>query len=168
MTKGRLVAAGVAVACVTLGLAFAAGEAAVRYRERHRITVPGTMPTLYYRHSRLRHALTRDFSYLGWAYVDSSGFRRSAPAPLPGGKPVVLIVGASTVFDTQVSSDDHAWPAQLESILRQDQRPFAGDIVNGAVVAVAEGVANAGSQWVLRAQASISLGRTPLVFWRAV
>lgn len=131
--KWRLVAMSVVVAGLTLGVVLGAGEAMVRYREAHRTVVPGTMPTLFYRHYRLRHAMVRDFSYYQWTSIDSLGFRRTPPTLQPGGKPVVLIVGGSTVFDNQVSRDDRAWPARLESILQSGEHPFAGDIINGGV-----------------------------------
>lgn len=34
------------------------GESLVRYRERNRTTVPGTMPLIFYQHDRHRQALT--------------------------------------------------------------------------------------------------------------
>jgi len=133
--RWRLAAMSVAVATVTLALVLTGAELALRYREQHRSVVPGTMPTLFYRHYRTRHAMVRDFSYFGWVHIDSLGFRRTAPVPSPQpvGRPVVLIVGGSTVFDSQVSSDDRAWPAQLGAILRGAERPFAGEVINGGV-----------------------------------
>ena len=132
--RWRLVGAAAAIAVLTLGLALAAGEAVVRYRERHRAVVPGTMPTLFYRHARLRHALVRDFSYYGWAGVDSLGFRRTPIGGLPGSRrPTVLILGGSTTFDSQVSADDRAWPARLESLLHESPLAFPGDVINGGV-----------------------------------
>ena len=50
-----LTAAGVSILVLAFNLA--AGEAHVRHRERSRSTVPRTMPLLYYRPVRLRHAL---------------------------------------------------------------------------------------------------------------
>ncbi len=132
--KLRLVAVSVAIAGLTLVLALGAGEAVMRYRERHRTVAPGTMPTLYYRHARLRHALVRDFSYYGWASVDSFGFRRTIGGGRPGSRrPTVLILGGSTTFDSQVSSDDRAWPARLERLLREGPSSFSGQVINGGV-----------------------------------
>jgi lysophospholipase L1-like esterase len=128
-----LVLLGAVVAGVTLALALGAGEAAVRYRERHRTVVPGTLPTLFYRHYRLRHAMVRDFSYFGWVGIDSLGFRRTPVAAHSGARPVILIVGGSTVFDSQVTGDERAWPARLESRLRNSAQGFTGDILNGGV-----------------------------------
>jgi lysophospholipase L1-like esterase len=108
-------------------------EAAFRYREHHRTVVPGTLPTLFYRHYRLRHAMVRDFSYFGWVGIDSLGFRRTSAPPTPGARPVVLVIGGSTVFDSQVSGDDRAWPAVVERMWREATPPFAGDLINGGV-----------------------------------
>lgn len=58
---------------ITLVVAALAGEAAMRYRERHRATLGGVMPLLYYRHARLGHALVRDFDYFGWVHVHREG-----------------------------------------------------------------------------------------------
>ena len=60
---------------LSLALVIGVGEFAVRYHERHRDTVPGTMPFLYYRHSRLGSALVRDTNYFGWVRVNRQGFR---------------------------------------------------------------------------------------------
>ena len=132
--KLRLVVVAATIASLTLALALGAGEAVVRYRERHRTVVPGTLPTLFYRHSRLRHALVRDFSYYGWVSVDSFGFRRTDGGGTPGSRrPTILILGGSTTFDSQVSSDDRAWPARLESLLPQGPSSFSGQVINGGV-----------------------------------
>jgi len=132
--KRRLALTSAASAGITLALALVAGEAVVRYHERHRTVVPGTTPTLYYRHARLRHALVRDFSYYGWASVDSFGFRRTPGEVTPGSRhPTVLILGGSTTFDPQVSKDERAWPARLESVLRQGPSSFPGQVINGGV-----------------------------------
>jgi len=135
--KRRLLVAATAITAifaVSLVLALGVGEAAVRYRERHRTVVPGTTPTLYYRHARLRHALVRDFSYYGWATVDSFGFRKTNGGGAPGSRrPSVLILGGSTTFDPQVSRDDHAWPARLETVLREGPSAFSGQLINGGV-----------------------------------
>ncbi len=132
--KLRLVMVSAAITGLTLALALGAGEAVTRYRERHRTVVPGTMPTLFYRHARLRHGLVRDFSYYGWASVDSFGFRRTNGGGRPGARrPTVLILGGSTTFDSQVSGDDRAWPARLETLLREGPSSFLGEVINGGV-----------------------------------
>ena len=73
------------------------GEIALRYRERHRTDAPTNMPLLYYRHSRLRHAMVRDNEYFGWVRVGSSGFRgRHISVEKAPGTLRILAVGAST------------------------------------------------------------------------
>lgn len=100
---------------VALGIAAAAGEAIVRYRERTRETVPASMPFLFYRHERLRYALVRDQDYYAWAHVNASGFRgRPVEVVKPDSVLRVMVVGGSTVFDSTVDGDDQAWPARLE------------------------------------------------------
>src|SRR2546425_629652 len=89
---------------LALLLAALAGEAAVRYRESHRHTVPGTMPLLFYRHVRLGYALVRDYNYFGWVHVNRQGFRGSDVAmDKPPGTTRIIAVGGSTTFDTFVS-----------------------------------------------------------------
>lgn len=116
------------------GLSLAVAEVIVRYGERHRETVPGIMPTLYYRHARLRHALVRDFSYFGWFRTDTAGFRWTDDGRrVAGGRPTILVLGESTTFDTSVSPDLRAWPARLEACLREDGPGFTGMVLNGGV-----------------------------------
>lgn len=99
---------------VAIGIAGAAGEAVVRYRERTRETVPGTMPFLFYRHERLRVALVRGQEYYRWVHVNTSGFRgRDVEVAKPDDVLRVMVVGGSTVFDSTVDGDDKAWPARL-------------------------------------------------------
>jgi lysophospholipase L1-like esterase len=133
-TRGRLTliaAAGVSI--LVLAVSLATGEAYVRHLERSRSTVPGTMPLLYYRHVRLRHALVRDYSYFGWVHTDTAGFRRTDDGHrAPDGHPVVLVLGSSTTFDPGVSGDLQAWPARLEAWLRE-KGTFQGRILNGGV-----------------------------------
>lgn len=112
LTNTALVLTSIAVA---IGITAAAGEAVVRYRERTRETVPASMPFLFYRHERLRHALVRDREYYNWAHVNASGFRgRDVEVAKPDGVLRVMVVGGSTVFDSTVDGDDQAWPARLE------------------------------------------------------
>lgn len=100
---------------VALGIAAAAGEGVVRYRERTRETVPASMPFLFYRHERLRYALVRDQDYYRWAHVNASGFRgRPVEVAKPDSVLRIMVVGGSTVFDSTVDGDDQAWPARLE------------------------------------------------------
>jgi len=129
----RVVGVWLVVAGGLLGVALGAGEILVRSRERSRSTPPGVMPTLYYRHVRLRHALVRDYAYFGWVRTDSAGFRRTIDATSPtGGRPRVLVLGASTTFDTQVSGDLRAWPSRLWTWLSAEQG-FQGAVLNGGV-----------------------------------
>ena len=92
---------------VTLVLLLGLGEVAVRYRERHRSTVPGTMPTLYYRHGRLGHALVRGADYFGWVRVNRQGFRGTdVTLHKPPGTLRILAIGSSTTFDPGVTADN--------------------------------------------------------------
>ena len=102
----------VSMAAVSLGGA----EFAVRYRERHRATVPGAMPTLFYPHYRLRHALVRNRDYYGWITVNADGFRGGPVAVEKGDIDLrIMVVGGSTTFDSFVEDgDESAWPARLE------------------------------------------------------
>jgi lysophospholipase L1-like esterase len=101
-------------------LAVIAGEILVRSRERQRSTVPGTITMLYYQHGRLGHALVRKTDYFGWMQINSQGFR--GPEVLPAKTEAtirIMVVGASTAFDTQVTGDDKTWVARLEHWLRE-------------------------------------------------
>ena len=71
------------------------GEIVVRYRERHRTTVPGSMPALYYRHVTLGHALVRGYDYYGWAHTNAQGFRGARPVTTekPSGTTRIMAVG---------------------------------------------------------------------------
>ncbi len=105
----------VASVTVAIGISAAAGEVVVRYRERTRETVPATMPFLFYRHERLRHALVRDQEYYRWVHVNASGFRGShVEVAKPDDVLRIMVVGGSTVFDSTVDGDDQTWPARLE------------------------------------------------------
>jgi lysophospholipase L1-like esterase len=118
---------------LVLAVGLAGGEVYVRHVERSRSTVPGTMPLLFYRHVRLRHALVRDYSYFGWVHTDTAGFRRTDDGHLTlDGRPVVLVLGSSTTFDPGVSGDLQAWPSRLEARLRE-RGTFEGRILNGGV-----------------------------------
>ncbi len=96
-------------------------EAVVRYKEAHRVSVPGTMPFLYYRHARLGHALVRGMDYYGWVHINREGFRgREVGVVPPPGVIRIMAVGASTTMDGEVSRDDSAWPARLEYWLNRE------------------------------------------------
>src|SRR5262245_51186672 len=124
-----------ALLSTALSLAAAAlvGEWAVRYREAHRETVPGTAPFLFYRHARLGHALVRDESYYRWMHVNWQGFRGRDVTTLPvPGTLRIMVIGSSTTFDPAVTSDDRAWPARLEHHLRETTgRPI--EVINAGV-----------------------------------
>lgn len=118
----------------TLGVLGATGELAVRYRERHRETSPGTAPFLYYKSVRLRHAMVRNSDYFGWANINAAGFRGTrevslAPAP---DRVRIFAVGASTTFDGP-KGDDSAWPAKLEGYLNAAAGETSFEVVNAGV-----------------------------------
>jgi len=103
---------------VLCSLLLVVAEVAVRHRERTRTTVPGTRPSAFYRHDRLKSALVRNQDYYGWFHVNRFGLRggevdlRAEP-----GVTRILAVGGSTTFETQVTADERAWPAQLQERL---------------------------------------------------
>lgn len=109
------------------------GEIAVRYQERHRSTVPGLMPFLYYRHNRFEHALVRNMNYFGWASVNGQGFRGSRPTRQASESAFrIMTVGGSTTFDPYVA-DDHAWPARLEHYLNATPGGVPVEVINAGV-----------------------------------
>ncbi len=111
------------------------GEVAVRKREVNRDSPPGTMPLLFYREGRLRHAMVRNYQYFGWVSINGHGFR-GEPVSIdkPAGTIRVMAVGGSTTFDTQTTGDDRTWPARLEHWL-QEALPNGPDVevVNAGV-----------------------------------
>src|SRR5690348_1023833 len=111
------------------------GEVAVRYHERHRATVPGTMPSLFYRQIPLGQALVRDDDYFGWVHTNAEGFRGVRPvAPdKPADVTRIIAVGGSTTFDTQVSADSAAWPARLERLLNEQLPGHRIEVINAGV-----------------------------------
>lgn len=111
------------------------GEITVRYHERHRASVPGTMPSLYYRQIPLGQALVRDFDYFGWVHTNSEGFRgvQRVGVAKPPGTIRIIAVGGSTTFDTEVSADSLAWPARLERILNQRLGGEHLEVINAGV-----------------------------------
>lgn len=130
----ELVLAGVSLG-VTLVIACCAAEYFVRHRERTRSTVPGTMPTLYYQHDRLHHALVRNYDYFGWAHVGPQGFRGIADVPVTkaAGTIRVMAVGSSTTFDIGVSADSNSWPARLERELNAQLGRAKVEVINAGV-----------------------------------
>ncbi len=119
------------LAFVTVALA---GEVAMRYRERHRTSLAGTMPLLYYRHGRLGHALVRDYDYFGRIHIDREGFRgpelaaRKAPGVLR-----LMAIGSSTTFDPSVSGDAATWPARLQFWLTELWPGHQVEVINAGV-----------------------------------
>ena len=119
---------------MSLVLVWCLGEAAVRYKERHRTTVPGEYATLYYRAQRVGIGLVRATDYYGWVHIDSAGFRgpevslQKAPGVLR-----VMAVGASTTFDRGVTADSLTWPAQLQRILTTGPAATRVEVINAGV-----------------------------------
>ncbi|HEX4468542.1 MAG TPA: GDSL-type esterase/lipase family protein [Gemmatimonadaceae bacterium] len=111
------------------------GEIVVRYHERHRATVPGTMPSLYYRQIPLGHALVHDYDYFGWVHTNAQGFRgsRRVTPDKPPATTRIIAVGGSTTFDTEVSADSAAWPARLERLLNDLLPGQAVEVINAGV-----------------------------------
>jgi len=130
------VSAAVALGATFFALAAAAfaGELVLRHRERQRTNVAGIMPLLFYRHSRLGHALVRDYDYFGHIHVDREGFRGpDVPVSKVPGTLRIMAVGSSTTFDPGVSSDTATWPARLQAWLQRlapDQRV---EVINAGV-----------------------------------
>jgi lysophospholipase L1-like esterase len=123
------------VAAVLCGI----GEIAVRYHERHRTVVPGSMPELYYRHATLGHALVHSYDYYGWAHTNAQGFRGVRPVTTekPAGTTRIMAVGGSTTFDILVSADSAAWPARLERMLNDLLPGHRVEVINAGVAAYA-------------------------------
>src|SRR2546427_12780923 len=106
---------GTASALLTLAIVALAGEAAVRYRERHRTSLAGTTPLLYYQHGRLGHALVRHFDYFGRIHINGEGFRGPEVAvQKTAGVARIMAVGSSTTFGPSVRSGQAAWPSPLQ------------------------------------------------------
>jgi lysophospholipase L1-like esterase len=119
---------------ITSALVIAVGEIGIRYHERHRSSVPGTMPMLFYQHLRLRYALVRNKDYYGWARTNAQGMRGPAVSlSRTPGVPRIMIVGASTTFDSFVRGDDMAWPAQLQAELTRLRSGHKVEVVNAGV-----------------------------------
>ena len=110
------------------------GELAVRWREGRRTTPPGTMPTIFYLHERLRPALIHNRDYFGWVHTDSLGMRGHpvAVAKTPG-RIRILADGGSTTFDATVTADDSTWPAQLERLLVTRRGAGSVEVINAGV-----------------------------------
>ena len=134
--RNRLALAALALTSVlvTLGILGVMGEVAVRYRERHRTTMPGTMPLLYYRHGRLGHALVRDNDYFGWVHVNSEGFRGTqvSRSQTPGTFRI-LVLGGSTVFDGMVSADSMVWTTRMQRWVQQLVPDRSVEVINAGV-----------------------------------
>jgi len=119
---------------IALVMFLLAGEVAVRYLERHRQSVPGIMPFLFYRHNRLEHALVHNMDYFGWASVNAQGFRGGRPTRLSADSAFrIMTVGGSTTFDSDVTGDDKAWPARLEHYLNATPGSTPVEVINAGV-----------------------------------
>jgi lysophospholipase L1-like esterase len=112
-----------------------AAEAVLRYHERHRPTVPGLMPLIFYQHRRLRHALVRESDYFGWVHVGRQGFRGADVAvDKAPGVVRIMVVGSSTTFDGNVRGGDQAtWPARLQFWLNESQLGRRVEVINAGV-----------------------------------
>jgi lysophospholipase L1-like esterase len=119
---------------ISLSVAAGLGEVMARWRERHRANAPGTMPTLYYQHERLRPALVHDRDYFGWVHTDSLGLRgRPVAVAKAPGTTRILADGGSTTFDATVTADDSTWPARLERLLVAKHGAGSVEILNAGV-----------------------------------
>jgi len=120
---------------LTLVLAAGVGEWAMRYRERTRTTVPGTMSMLFYRHKRLMHGLVRGMDYYGWVHIGRQGFRgtRDVSVAPPPRVYRIIAAGGSTTFDANTSGDSSAWPARLEQALDSVAAPLRFEVLNAGV-----------------------------------
>jgi lysophospholipase L1-like esterase len=123
-----------AAALTGLALLAVAAEGVVRVRERHRATLGGTMPLLFYRHSTLGYALVRGFDYAGRIHIDREGFRGPDVAlrAMPG-VVRIMAVGSSTTFDPGVSGDAAAWPARLQGWLARMAPACPVEVINAGV-----------------------------------
>ncbi len=125
---------GGATVLLTMAITGVAGEVGVRYRERHRTTLAGALPLLYYQHGRLGHAFVRGFDYFGWIHINHEGFRgpevavQKAPGVLR-----IMAVGSSTTFDPSVTSDAATWPARLQFWLNQVLPGHSVEVINAGV-----------------------------------
>jgi len=118
--RGLMIVMMLAIMVVLCSALLVAAEAAVRHRERTRTTVPGTRPSAFYRHDRLKSALVRNQDYYGWFHVNRFGLRGSEiDLEAEPGVTRILAVGGSTTFETQVTADERAWPAQLQQRLNE-------------------------------------------------
>ena len=125
-------AAGLALSLVSIVVLGA--EAGLRWRERNRETVPGSMESIFYTHDRLRHALIRKNNYFGWVQVNEHGMRGASRPLVPTpGTLRIMAVGASTTFDSYVTRDDLAWPARLEGELRARMPARSNEVLNAGV-----------------------------------
>lgn len=138
-TRRRITRADLLLLLLSTGVALLAAalvaEWAIRHRERTRETVPGTMAQLFYRHSRLGHALVRNTSYFDWVHTNAQGFRgtRDTPTSAVPGSIRLFAVGGSTTFDSFVSHDSAAWPAVLERELQRLVPNARIEIINAGV-----------------------------------
>ena len=89
---------------------------------------------LYYQHRRLGHALARNTDCFGWIRINRHGFReKDFSVEKPADTNRIVVIGASTTFDTQVSSDERTWPARLEYWLNQAGLRYPVEVINAGV-----------------------------------
>ena len=117
---------------LTLLVIAGVGEITARRLESRRTTVPGTPSQYFYRHRRLGYAFVRNVGYHDWFHINAQGFRGVRNTDLDShGAFRILAVGASTTFDSFVTSDEKAWPAVLGRDLTVQGRPI--EVINAGV-----------------------------------
>lgn len=63
--------------------------------------------------------------------INSFGYRgREFSLTKPPGVLRIACIGGSTTFDVKVSDDEHAWPARLETLLRERGGPANVEVIN--------------------------------------
>ena len=96
--------------------------------------MPGSISMLYYQSWQLYHALVNDTDYFGWISINSQGMRGpEVSSEKQEGTTRLMVVGASTTFDTQVSGDDRTWPARLGYWLTELAPNQQVEIINAGV-----------------------------------
>lgn len=127
----RSVRAALIVCVMIVGAAalLAVAEGAYRYRISRQ---PAQIR--FYRHARLKHALVRDMDYGGVLHINRHGFRGpDFDAAKPAGTTRIIVVGASTTFDTCAPSDAHTWAARLEHWLEELAPDRAFEVINAGM-----------------------------------
>ena len=122
------------VAALSATLLFVGGEVVIRHREWRRETVPGTLPLIFYRHSRFPRGLMRGAEYFGWVNINRHGFRGpEVNVAREPGTVRIMAVGASTTFDVCAGRDPDTWPARLEHWLNVSDPTRKFEVINAGV-----------------------------------